>query len=128
MIRLPPRSTRTDTRFPYTTLFRSRGQPEPAPVAAGELLEQIAGSEAPVPEDRDEAIGAEAIIVAALRDMLTDPEAAFQTETALYQDFSVRCRMQRLARAPLDLPAFRRRLALAKGGVFDPDRQSTRLK
>src|SRR3546814_19885861 len=28
--------------------------------------------------------------------------------------------MQRLARAPLDLPAFRRRLALAKGGVFDP--------
>src|SRR3546814_18384710 len=24
MIRLPPRSTRTDTRFPYTTLFRSR--------------------------------------------------------------------------------------------------------
>src|SRR3546814_16180482 len=25
MIRLPPRSTRTDTLFPYTTLFRSRG-------------------------------------------------------------------------------------------------------
>src|SRR3546814_20118609 len=24
MIRGPPRSTRTDTRFPYTTLFRSR--------------------------------------------------------------------------------------------------------
>src|SRR3546814_9345471 len=23
MLRLPPRSTRTDTRFPYTTLFRS---------------------------------------------------------------------------------------------------------
>src|SRR3546814_10812139 len=25
MIRLPPRSTRTDTLFPYTTLFRSHG-------------------------------------------------------------------------------------------------------
>src|SRR3546814_3501508 len=25
MIRLPPRSTRTDTLFPYTTLFRSNG-------------------------------------------------------------------------------------------------------
>src|SRR3546814_9986341 len=25
MIRLPPRSTRTDTLFPYTPLFRSRG-------------------------------------------------------------------------------------------------------
>src|SRR3546814_3858067 len=26
MIRRPPRSTRTDTRFPYTTLFRSRNR------------------------------------------------------------------------------------------------------
>src|SRR3546814_18632791 len=26
MIRRPPRSTRTDTRFPYTTLFRSGGK------------------------------------------------------------------------------------------------------
>src|SRR3546814_9057713 len=28
MIRLPPRSTRTDTLFPYTTLFRSATRPE----------------------------------------------------------------------------------------------------
>src|SRR3546814_16342441 len=27
MIRQPPRSTRTDTLFPYTTLFRSHGNP-----------------------------------------------------------------------------------------------------
>src|SRR3546814_4016259 len=27
MIRRPPRSTRTDTLFPYTTLFRSEAQP-----------------------------------------------------------------------------------------------------
>src|SRR3546814_14243430 len=27
MIRRPPRSTRTDTLFPYTTLFRSLGKP-----------------------------------------------------------------------------------------------------
>src|SRR3546814_9506655 len=27
MIRRPPRSTRTDTLFPYTTLFRSRAHP-----------------------------------------------------------------------------------------------------
>src|SRR3546814_8277631 len=26
MIRRPPRSTRTDTRFPYTTLFRSKAR------------------------------------------------------------------------------------------------------
>src|SRR3546814_5643417 len=30
MIRRPPRSTRTDTLFPYTTLFRSGGGREPA--------------------------------------------------------------------------------------------------
>src|SRR3546814_12865040 len=28
MIRRPPRSTRTDTLFPYTTLFRSDGRPD----------------------------------------------------------------------------------------------------
>src|SRR3546814_2771137 len=35
MIRRPPRSTRTDTLFPYTTLFRSDGVPGAArPVAS----------------------------------------------------------------------------------------------
>src|SRR3546814_6495535 len=29
MIRRPPRSTRTDTLFPYTTLFRSHGHSQP---------------------------------------------------------------------------------------------------
>src|SRR3546814_8244101 len=29
MLRRPPRSTRTDTLFPYTTLFRSAGRDEP---------------------------------------------------------------------------------------------------
>src|SRR3546814_15891770 len=29
MLRRPPRSTRTDTLFPYTTLFRSLGYPSP---------------------------------------------------------------------------------------------------
>src|SRR3546814_4269348 len=32
MIRRPPRSTRTDTLFPYTTLFRSRA-PDASPIA-----------------------------------------------------------------------------------------------
>src|SRR3546814_4793494 len=34
MIRRPPRSTRTDTLFPYTTLFRSSSRtPNPVPAA-----------------------------------------------------------------------------------------------
>src|SRR3546814_4369608 len=39
MIRRPPRSTRTDTLFPYTTLFRSDGvdhEPRPQPMPAGD--------------------------------------------------------------------------------------------
>src|SRR3546814_16926138 len=46
MIRPPPRSTRTDTLFPYTTLFRSRdtGQyfMKASPVRPGDYLEFFA--------------------------------------------------------------------------------------
>src|SRR3546814_4292026 len=35
MIRRPPRSTRTDTLFPYTTLFRSGGAAAAEPGGAG---------------------------------------------------------------------------------------------
>src|SRR3546814_4997119 len=35
MIRRPPRSTRTDTLFPYTTLFRSAAPDRPRPGRAG---------------------------------------------------------------------------------------------
>src|SRR3546814_10452129 len=48
MIRRPPRSTRTDTLFPYTTLFRSRkdeGGAEPAIVVA-RARQQILAREA----------------------------------------------------------------------------------
>src|SRR3546814_12507985 len=37
MIRRPPRSTRTDTLFPYTTLFRSCGAAHPGPGAQQEV-------------------------------------------------------------------------------------------
>src|SRR3546814_3709360 len=37
MIRRPPRSTRTDTRFPYTTLFRSAGRQQVGLLEVGEI-------------------------------------------------------------------------------------------
>src|SRR3546814_2521262 len=40
MIRRPPRSTRTDTLFPYTTLFRSRGV-----IACGGELERAVAAQ-----------------------------------------------------------------------------------
>src|SRR3546814_12272509 len=47
MIRRPPRSTRTDTLFPYTTLFRSRLSPD---------------VETAFPFDADAAIGGDKIL------------------------------------------------------------------
>src|SRR3546814_19800722 len=53
MIRRPPRSTRTDTLFPYTTLFRSRRD---APAVAG--IAQFAGQvEAVGDVETERAIG-----------------------------------------------------------------------
>src|SRR3546814_19665668 len=42
MIRRPPRSTRTDTLFPYTTLFRSLcgGEPVALAIAAAHAMDQ----------------------------------------------------------------------------------------
>src|SRR3546814_20646386 len=42
MIRRPPRSTRTDTLFPYTTLFRSPCSPCPAGYDAGTWMGRAA--------------------------------------------------------------------------------------
>src|SRR3546814_16739353 len=43
MIRRPPRSTRPDTRFPYTALFRSRDATHVEAGAAQRLLAVLAG-------------------------------------------------------------------------------------
>src|SRR3546814_1476851 len=48
MIRRPPRSTRTDTLFPYTTLFRSRGHGMPSqPLAIDEQRARAGGGAGP---------------------------------------------------------------------------------
>src|SRR3546814_16561099 len=47
MIRRPPRSTRTDTLFPYTTLFRSEA------VGGHQPVHRKAGSRLPVAGDAD---------------------------------------------------------------------------
>ncbi|WP_109357645.1 ATP-binding protein [Sphingorhabdus sp. EL138] len=105
-------------------------QSEPEPIAAEELIRRIAAPEpAPetpsAPDDTDDGAGddiadIEAIIVNVLQEMLADTDSAYQPDALLYQDFSVRCRMQQLASAPLELADFRRRFALAKGGILDP--------
>src|SRR3546814_17042323 len=54
MIRRPPRSTRTDTLFPYTTLFRSQLLPHPAPADAPQV------PQAADPDDAEVAVASQA--------------------------------------------------------------------
>jgi hypothetical protein len=94
-------------------------RPAPAPPPTVDVLAQLARHRpAPAPEAAPEMAPGEreAAIEAVLADILADGDAAFRSIAVLYQDFIVRCRMRRLG-DPLDLAAFRRRLAVARAGV-----------
>ncbi len=66
-------------------------------------------------EERDE------ILHQILTDLLEDPDAAYQPISVLYQDFQVRCRIEkRLKRTP-ELQEFRQILAVARAGVDDKE-------
>ncbi|TGX53602.1 ATP-binding protein [Sphingomonas gei] len=99
--------------------------PSPAPtqMPSERLIEALARSTpAPVDEvavDPDEAAGR---IAEVLRDIVEDPDSTYRSPSVLYQDFLVRCRMVGLARPPLDLSGFVRRLSAARAGIHgDPD-------
>src|SRR3546814_9325817 len=59
MIRRPPRSTRTDTLFPYTTLFRSALPPDDGGtwLPAASLRGQGGRPACDVPQDADQGVG-----------------------------------------------------------------------
>lgn len=103
----------------------ARPEPRPRALPADDLIRAIsepdkAGSprsDGPPPPDASES---EAIIAAVIADMLADADMEAQPVASQYQDFTVRCRMRRMIRAPLDLSGFRRRFALAQAGIADP--------
>jgi hypothetical protein len=103
-----------------------RAEPRPQPVAAEDLIRILSGPDLSMPStERDMPQPGEdatrAAVVAVLEEMIADPASALQSAPVLYQDFTVRCRMHRLTRVPLDLPAFRRRFAMARAGMLDAD-------
>lgn len=95
--------------------------PRPRRVPAEELIAGLGRPATPVPQampDKDEAETV-AIIADVMRAIVEDPESTFRPASVLFQDFQVRCRMGGLARPPLDLSAFARRLSAARAGIFD---------
>jgi DNA helicase HerA-like ATPase len=98
-------------------------RPPPAPTPTADIIAQLSRPQ-PAPEQPAEPVFAiideaerAAGIDAVMREILEDPDAAFRTDAVLYQDFLVRCRIRRVAGDPLQLAAFRRKLAVARAGV-----------
>lgn len=101
--------------------------PPPRQPAADDLIQQIAGHAVEVEEL---APRAEAPVLSAsevdqavskiLCAMAAEEGVTFQPQSKLFQDFTVRCRMQRLTSGNVDMNQFRRRFAMAVAGVDDP--------
>src|SRR5215217_1254522 len=108
---------------PARPVMPRRAPPPPPAPSTNDLLAQLARTRpaaAPEPQAEETAQSKaerEAALDAILREILDDREAAFRSVAVLYQDFLVRCRIRRVAGEPLNLPAFRRRLAVARAGV-----------
>jgi len=130
----PPTSSELDVE----ALFRAeKGESEapspakaPAPIATpDDLQEQIESqSRAETPDESLEPEDTSDMIESILRDMATEEDSAFQSTAALYQDFSVRCRMHGIRTPGVDALQFRRRFAGAIARLEDlPDDEQTVL-
>ena len=98
----------------------------PPPPSTNDLLAQLSRARPPAEEtpqtlfpeiDQAERDGQ---IDAIMAELLGDPDASFRTVAVLYQDFLVRCRIRRVPGEPPALPAFKRKLAVAR---VAPDRE-----
>ncbi|QJE73054.1 ATP-binding protein [Aerophototrophica crusticola] len=92
---------------------------------AGQRQAEAAAAQAALPEEPEgDPAELEARLDEVLRQVLSDPGAAFRTDAVLYQDFLVRCRIHRLRGEALDMPAFRRRLSVLRAGVDEAREES----
>ncbi len=96
--------------------------PPPSPPTAAELDDQIGAQVAGhVPlEQLAEPEDAPVLVRAVLDEMAAEDGSTFQPIAALFQDFSVRCRMRGVRAHGLDAVAFRKRFAAALAGL-DPE-------
>ncbi|WP_239806532.1 helicase HerA domain-containing protein [Croceicoccus hydrothermalis] len=107
---------------PETTEPPPPAPPRPSPgEQADALMERIAIQDAPAPDttgdQADDTPDAAPIIAEVLREMAAEPDSAFQTSAALFQDFTLRCRARRAPLHGLDMTQFNRRFAMAQAGI-----------
>ena len=108
--------------------FAPEPAPSPVPVPdAEELLERISAVPLEAEEEAEQPQlfapsqeDIDAAVTEILVDMAAEDGCTFQPSAKLFQDFSVRCRMQRLTAGHVDMAQFRRRFAMAVAGVKDP--------
>ncbi len=101
--------------------------------AAEDLIKQIAGhvTEALEPDEQAQMFApsqdeVEAAVANILLEMAAEEGSTFQPQSKLFQDFTVRCRMQRLTAGHVDMNQFRRRFAMAVAGIIDVERDGWR--
>jgi DNA helicase HerA-like ATPase len=111
------------TQSPEELAQPVRRPPKPAVTPTTDILAQLSRvrETAPEPAATDEpeidAAERDALLDGIMREVLDDPESGFRSVAVLYQDFLVRCRINRIPGEPLALPAFRRRLAIGRANV-----------
>jgi hypothetical protein len=99
----------------------------PAPRPASDILGDLAKAREIVPEERESrpkraeptAEEREALVAAALEDVLAPGDSAFRPDAELYQEFLVRCRIRRLSGTSVGMPEFRERLAVIRSGASE---------
>src|SRR3546814_3916835 len=103
MIRRPPRSTRTDTLFPYTTLFRSavqgfrqRGRPQVAEVALLAQPRHLRGRFGLRPEGRPGLHQAECAAPAAAESPERSEEHTSELQSLMRISYAVFCLKKKL--------------------------------
>lgn len=118
----------SDLHLDETPIHRP-APPEPE-FDAAELMERIAAT--PLVPEEEEPVAQpqlftpsryeiDVAVSAILAEMVAEENCTFQSPATLFQDFSVRCRMQRLTAGHVDMSQFRRRFAMAVAGILNPE-------
>src|SRR3546814_2444384 len=87
MIRRPPRSTRTDTLFPYTTLFRSAAEAALCPHCGAEQVADHLRQRA----DAVRALGDQAAVIAQRRGRQRSEEHTSELQSLMRSSYAVFC-------------------------------------